>query len=287
MTNPSASTDSHPAPEGSSLAVGVVTDEVSLDLAEALDVSRAWGIDRFELREGSEARFPDFTNAEVRRLEDALRNGASVTAVSPGILKGPPADADRLERELSDVLPRAVEQARRFECPRLVVFGFERGDAPPEDARLRVLRAFETAAEAAAEAGMTVAIENEPGFWIDTPEASARLVEAVGHPALRLNWDPANLHWGGQRPTREGFGAVRPHLDNLHVKDYTPDDPDVPWRPVGEGVTPWEDILSWVVAEAELDHVTLETHCQPRVEASRKSLEALRELIRAAEAPRA
>jgi sugar phosphate isomerase/epimerase len=148
-----------------------------------------------------------------------------------------------------------------------------------------VLKAFEAAAEAAAAAGMTVAVENEPGFWVDTPAASARLVDALGHPALRLNWDPANLHWGGQRPTREGFEAVRPLLGNLHVKDYTPDDADVPWRPVGEGVTPWEDILSWVAADGGLAHVTLETHCQPRIEASRKSLEALRRLIRAAEAP--
>jgi sugar phosphate isomerase/epimerase len=258
-----------------------VTDEVSEELAEALAVSRDWGIDRFELRQGGKGRFPDFTDAEFRRVEAAIREGGEVTAVSPGILKGTVTDTERLDRELERVLPRTIEAARRLDCPRVIVFGLRRSEEPPSDARSRVLRCFERAAEMAAAAGMTVAIENEPGFWVDDPERSARLVEAVGHPSLTLNWDPANLHWGGQRPTRAGFEAIRPHLGNLHVKDYTPDDPDVPWRPVGEGITPWGDLLTWVVEDTELAHVTLETHCTPRIEASRKSLAALRRLLAA------
>jgi sugar phosphate isomerase/epimerase len=275
--------DEGPSP---SLAVGVVTDEVSEDLEEALSMCRDWDIDRVELRQGAEGRFPNFTDAELRRVEAAIREGGEVTAVSPGILKGTVADTERLDRELEEILPRTIEAARRLDCSRVIVFGVRRAEEPPSDARARVLRCFERAAETAADAGMTIAIENEPGFWIDDPERSARLVEAVDHPALTLNWDPANLHWGGQRPTRAGFEAVRPHLGNLHVKDYTPNDPDVPWRPVGEGVTPWGDILTWIVEDTDLAHVTLETHYTPRIEASRKSLTALRRLIADAEHPR-
>ena len=96
---------------------------------------------------------------------------------------------------------------------------------------------------------------------------------------MRLNWDPANLHWGGLPPTYDAFGTLRPYLANIHVKDFTPDDPDVPWRPLGQGTTPWAEILPWLIDETDLAHVTLETHCEPLLDASRASLERLREML--------
>lgn len=266
------------------LDIGVVTDEVSRDLAEALEVSREWGISRFELREGGDDRFPFFTDREVRLVDEAVREGAQITAVSPGILKGTVDDDERLQRELEEVLPRAIERARRFECPRLVVFGLARHEGEPSSNRARVLRTFEHVAERAAAADLTVAIENEPDFWIDRPGPAATLLDEIDHPALALNWDPANQHWGGLRPSRNGFETIRPHLSNVHAKDYTPDDPDVPWRPVGEGVTPWGKILSWIVEDTTLGHVTLETHCEPLIENSRASLDTLESLIEEATA---
>lgn len=261
------------------LDIGVVTDEVSLDLAEAFEVSREWGLGRFELREGSEQRFPFFTDREVRLVDEVVRRGGQITAVSPGILKGTVADEERLARELEEILPRAIERARRFECPRLVVFGFRHYDGEPATNRIRVMQVFEQVAERAAAADLTVAIENEPDFWIDRPEPSAALLDEIGHPALTINWDPANQHWGGLRPEREGFETLRPHISNMHAKDYTPDDPDVPWRPLGDGITPWDEILTWIIEDTSLDHVTLETHCKPLNENSRASLNALRRLI--------
>ncbi len=261
------------------LDIAVITDEVSRDLGEALAVSRRWGLTRFELREGSRARFPGFTRDEIRLVEDALREGAQVTAVSPGLHKGHVADEARIRSELDDVLPRAIELAMRFESPLLIIFGFEREEGEPTGYRTRAMRAFEQVTETAAAAGMTVAVENEPNFWIDRPEETAALFEEIGHPALKANWDPANLHWGGQRPTYEGFEVLRPHLANVHVKDFHPADPQAPWRPLGQGQTPWPEILHWIVEETDLPHVTLETHCVPLLESSRQSLDALRQRL--------
>lgn len=271
----------------SELDIGVVTDEVSHDLAQAFEVSREWGITRFELREGGEERFPFFTDREVRLVDEVIRDGAQITAVSPGILKGTVDEEERLHRELEEVLPRAIERAKRFECPRLVVFGFARYEGEPSSNRGRVMQVFERVAERAAAADLTVAIENEPDFWVDRPEPAAALLDEIDHPALTVNWDPANQHWGGLRPDRDGFETLRPHLSNVHAKDYTPDDPDVPWRPIGEGITPWGEILSWIMEDTTLKHVTLETHCKPLIENSRTSLKALRRLIDDASTTRA
>lgn len=258
------------------LDVGVVTDEVSLDLAEALDVSTGWGLTRFELREGARGRFPYFSPEEIGQVEAALRGGARITAVSPGLLKGAADDEARLRAELDETLPRTLELAVRFGCPVLIVFGFARYDGEAPANRLRVQHAFARVAEAASAAGLVVAVENEPNFWVDRPRETAALFDEVGHPALKANWDPANLQWGGCLPVHDDFQVLRPYLANLHVKDYAPSNPARLWPPVGQGEMAWPEILRWVAAETDLAHVTLETHCLPRIESSRQSLEALR-----------
>lgn len=265
--------------EARTVDVGIVTDEVAARLEEALTVGRSWGLTRFELREGGDGRFPLFTLAEVQLVEQVIREGSRITAVSPGILKGHVEDEARLHKELDGTLPRALEMAVRFGCPVLIVFGFERYDGEPEANRVRVLRAFERAAEAATDAGLVVAVENEPDFWVDQPAATAALFDEIGHPALKANWDPANLHWGGTLPTYEGFQQLAPYLANLHVKDYYPDDPQTPWRPVGQGRTPWPEIIHWVVQDTSLEHVTLETHCAPLQASSAASVDAVRRFV--------
>jgi sugar phosphate isomerase/epimerase len=259
--------------------IGVVTDEVSRDLAEAFDLAGSWGITRFELREGSKARFPELTDEEVGLIDECVRSGSRITAVSPGIFKGHADDREKLDHELGQILPRSLELARRFACPMLIVFGFERYEGEPASGRRAAMRAFEEAASRAAEAGVTVVIENEPNFWVDRPKDTAAMLDEIGHPTLHANWDPANSHWGGYLPTYEDFKVLKPYIGNVHIKDYYPADPAAPWRPVGQGETPWEEMLRWVVTETDLVHATLETHCVPLAKSSRESLDALRAML--------
>lgn len=260
------------------LDIGIVTDEISSALDEALELGQAWGIHHFEIREGRQARYPQLTREEQVLVEKVIRDGAQITAVSPGIFKGAIENKDLLTYELERVLPESLDLADRFQCSTVIVFGFERCDGESERNRVQVLRAFETAAELADHAGQRVIVENEPGFWIDRPTTAAALLAELDHPAMRFNWDPANVLWGGQVPDREGFEAIRPFLANLHVKDHDPSDQKDVWKPIGKGKVPWETLLTWVYEETTLSHITLETHCQPLIENTQMSLDVLRDI---------
>ena len=258
--------------------IGIVTDEVTRDLGEALDLAGEWGISRFELREGATARFPGFTSEEISLVDHATAAGATITAVSPGIFKSNVQQADQRKHEIEVVFPKAIELARRFGCETVIAFSFDGCDEAPAN-RLQVLRAFEQIGEQAAAANLVVAFENEPQFWIDRPRETVGLLEEIGHPALRLNWDPANLHWSGQTPDADAFALLKPLLVNLHVKDFTPDDDEVPWRPLGDGIVPWKTLLPVIIAEAGLSHLTVETHCEPLIPNSEKSINTLRTML--------
>ena len=261
------------------IELGVVSDEISRDLKESLQLCREWDLKRIELREGSEARFPGFTTAEVGLIEEALADGFSVTAVSPGIFKGHADDDSTIRRELEEVLPRTIDMALQFGCPLVITFGFERYASESARNRVRAMKALEKAADLAWAEGLLVGVENEPDFWVDAAVEEAQMLEEIGHPGLKANWDPANSHWGGTLPTREGFDALKPHIVNVHVKDFTPSDPKVPWRPVGQGETPWADYLNWVIEDTEVPHVTIETHAPPLIENTRDSVTALRRML--------
>jgi len=261
------------------LDIGILTDEVSRDLAEAFEICGTWGITRFELREGSTARFPGFTAAEVGLVEERVAAGNRVTAVSPGILKGHVEHEAQWRLELDETLPRALELGARFGCPLLIVFGFERAEGESPRLRTNVMRVFERVAREAEAAGMTVAVENEPNFWVDRALETTEMLRQIGHPGLKANWDPANSHWGGYVPEHADFEALLPYIANVHVKDHLPADENAPWRPVGSGDTPWNDYLRWIIHETALEHVTLETHCRPLEESSRRSVEWLRDAI--------
>lgn len=261
------------------LDVGVLTDELTRDLKEALEMALDWGIRRIELREGATARFPGLTTEERRLVDEAVRAGIRVTAVSPGIFKGSVEDRRRLEREMDRVLPEALELAERFQCPTLIAFGFERALGEADSSRAAAMSAFESAATKAERHAVHVALENEPDFWLDRPRESAAMLEEIDHPLLALNWDPANTIWGGLDVQRSDFEVIRPFIRNLHVKDFDPADDETPWRPVGEGTIVWSEILRWIVEDTALEHVTLETHCRPLVENSRASLQTLRKIL--------
>lgn len=262
------------------LEIGTITDEVSRNLSEAIEISMGWGLRLFELREGSQARFPNFTPDEIRTCEAAIEAGARITAISPGMLKGNAADASKIRQEMAKTLPHSLELAQRFGCDKLIVFGFEKDKDEPSGNRLFAMKAFEEVAEQAAQAGITVVIENEPNFWLDMPADAAQMLREIGHPSLKLNWDPGNMAWGGVKEiTHEHFEAVLPFMANLHVKDYYPQDPQHPWRPVGMGITNWQEILTWVLEESELPHVTLEVHATPLMESTKATLDAVRKII--------
>ena len=271
------------------LQIGFVTDEVSRDIAQSLQLCREWGVGLFELREGRNRRFPYFDDDELRLVRDAIDSGARITAVSPGIFKRPIEDKASIENDLEVRLPESLRIAKDLGCPTVIAFGFEIERDDP-GLRSAVVDTMRRAADLAAEADMIVAVENEPAFWFDTPEQCASLIEEIGHPAVKLNWDPANMHWGGVLPTKVDFDVALPHIVNLHVKDFAPHDKQMPWRPVGEGVTPWEDILSWVVDARNdgllhLNHLTIETHYLPAESGSRRSLENVRSMLSKLQTP--
>lgn len=259
--------------------LGIVSDEVSTDFREAAHHARSWGISIFELRVVKSGRVPSVEKGELRDIQTLVKNeGLHVSALSPGIFKHPLSETVKLEEEVTTVLPRTLEMAGEFGAPLVIVFGFQRYQSEHPDNFQKAADLMRRAAEKAASVGITLAVENEPGFWCDSGSNTARLIAAVDSPGLRANWDPCNGYGTAETPYPVGYEAVKRYIANVHVKD-TKQGSLIQCVPVGEGAVDWKGQIRALVRDQLVKHVTIETHCLPLVEKSKQNVETLNKYL--------
>jgi sugar phosphate isomerase/epimerase len=257
--------------------LSIISDEISLDLEESLRAAEEFGIGKFEIRclDDYEHRVPYLLPGRLERLEELVSSGAvELTALSPGTFKIPLGETDRVRHELEETLPRTCEIARALKIPRVIVFAFLREPGKTADEAVDRLREAAAVAEAF---GLELSVENEPGAWADTGVNTAALVKSIGRDHVGINWDPANAVYSGEAAYPVGYDAVRPMIQNVHIKDGIPLPPDK-WenRLIGDGGVNWIGQLRAFQRDEPVPFYTLETHVFPLLESTREDLRRLR-----------
>jgi len=193
-------------------------DEIDDDFEVQLKVLLALGAAHVEVRSAWGTNVADLSDEAVTRIGGLLaRHRMAVSAVaSPigktGVFDDPDVEQRRLER--------VVTVAQRLGARYVRLFSFYRPAgvdvADTRDVVLRRMRAF---ADVAERESVTLVHENEKEIYGDVPARVLDLIESVGSPALRVAWDNANFVQVGVRPFTDGYGALRPYLEYLQVKD--------------------------------------------------------------------
>jgi len=279
----------------------LITDEISADPETAVELGVEWGVRNFELRGYFAERVPMLTSYQKDKLSETLeRYQARVVALSPGLFKFPlpaprwdsfPVAAieagfhrnwksthELVRVHLHELLPASIACARELGAKVIIGFSFDRGVAAPGCVPDTVLETLRQAAEITASAGLTLAIEVEAGFWGDTGEHTAQLLEAVGHPALRINWDPGNALEAGDIPYPNGYSHVRGKVAHVHFKDARRL-ADGQYLYVVGGDVDWGGQVQALIRDGYEGYISVETHMRPKVASARRALERLTDLM--------
>lgn len=195
---------------------------------------RDWDFDRF-LRWLEQCALKDmeYYGHEPRESLDAMLSaletrGKQIIAINPGsryALNGP-GDGFPAQTVLLDALTLGREVGARFLVTYLGV--------NPEQDHLTTVDAFcrlvEPIVERAESAGMMVVVENhfdahgeDPNgtSLARSPEGLASLLEAVGSPHLRANYDPGNFYVAGIEPYPHAYEVLKDYIGYVHLKDIT------------------------------------------------------------------
>jgi sugar phosphate isomerase/epimerase len=232
-------------------------DEISPDPAEQLATLAAESIAHLELRGAWSVNVADFTASQVAAFRAAVDGaGVRVSAIGSPIGKipvgaplGPELERMRRVADVAAELGTAIVRVFSFYIP---------GGDPPERYRQQVIDRMGALAGIAEDRGLILAHENEKEIYGDTPDRCADVIAAVGSPALRATFDPANFVQCGVRPYSGAYALLRPFLVYLQVKDALAATGEV--VPAGEGDGQLRETLTALRDSGFAGFMSLEPH---------------------------
>jgi len=290
------SAEVEPGPGGWRL--GIITDEITQDLAQALDFISGYKLHGCELREMWGRNIMNLTSSDLNRARGLIRgHGLAVSDIGSPIFKwdlpqmparrGPrdTFNADFTEKNADDLLHKSFDLARLFGTRKVRIFSYWRV-AEPEKAYPYVRDRLAKAAELAGKNGILLVLENESACNIGTGREAGKLLEEINSPSLKVNWDPANAAMLGEVPYPDGYRAVRGRLGHMHIKDVRKSAAGkLEWAPVGGGSIDWRGQFKALQRDGYDGTMSLETHYRRpdgnTVESTRESLQGLLKIVEA------
>ena len=279
--------------------LGIITDELTGQLNEALDFISSYHLRWCELREMWGKNIMNSSRDELDRARDLLvRHGIQASEIASPLFKWNcpqmPAKAGEkrdtfgaifTEEDADKLLDQSFELARFFGTRMVRVFTYWRV-ADPAKAYPYVRDRMAKAAEVAARNNIVLNIENEHACNVGTGKELGRLLREVNSPGLRGVWDPGNATMLGEIPYPDGYEAVKGLFPHMHVKDSRRNAATgkLEWAPVGGGIIDFKGQFQALLRDRYEGTISLETHYRRpdgnKVESTRESLVGLFKVLK-------
>jgi len=178
-----------------------------------------------------------------------------------------------------DLVEEAIDLAVKWDSQYVIV---RDNGIETQDTWSKALTAFKKRmkrpVQVAKESGITLVLENGTAGITRTPEGMLEVVEAIGSPAFRVNYDPNNFYNAGREGFPYGYELLREHIRYVHVKDSTKHiegiygsdlrvlhraGGDLICVPVGQGATNWEGLLARLKSDGYSGFLAIEPHREP------------------------
>lgn len=261
------------------MKISIISDEISQDPYAAVYIgSQHLGIHQYELRVIMGNRVPDIGDQYVQQLQEIKnRYDVQFSAIAAGLFKCLP--TDEALREQYERLEKAIALAKTLNIKTITGFALHDTDNHrSEEFRALMIPHFKKVVERVQEHGITFAVETEYMTGVESAKDARALVDAV--PGLKVNWDPANCWVAGEDPL-EGYPHIQGFIANIHCKDADTHE----WRKrnpfvaFGDGLVPWEKLIPILMRDPNIERLTVETHIDPVIPKSEKSVARLRSLL--------
>ncbi len=246
------------------MIISVFSDELALDIYEAVPVLKQWGIDTVDLRGRINGKAIERqTDEELRELKAFLdAEGMRVGAIQSSLCKVHLPDKQRQQEEL-EKLEGIIRAANILDCRLVRSFNYWQYDendprvgelAVRPDMLSLVLEMFEPVAKRAKEAGLILSFEN----CGQSPAEVVAVLDALNVPEWGMAFDLANMFDilpEAKGDATEYLAKYIPRANMLHVKARATLSVFDKFRNV-----PWRRVLAAVSALGMDIPVSIETH---------------------------
>jgi L-ribulose-5-phosphate 3-epimerase len=279
--------------------VGIITDELTQNLEEALKFISTYSLSYCELREMWNKNIMNLSESELERAKRLIqKHSFHISDIASPIFKynlpempAKPSErrdtfmANFTDQDTEELLNKSFKLAHFFGTDKVRIFSYWRVDNP-EKAYPHVRNRLAKAAGMAARNRIVLVLENEHTCNVGTGAELGHIVREIDSPNLRALWDPGNATMLGEVPYPDGYEHVRGLISHVHVKDSRKDPKtgQIVWMPVGSGTIDFRGQFKALRADGYTRTVSLETHYRRpdgnKIESTRESLEGLLRILR-------
>jgi sugar phosphate isomerase/epimerase len=189
------------------------------------------------------------------------------------------ADAAQRHRRI-DFYKKCVEIAQVLESDCVSLWsGVLRDDCSTDAAFDRLVDGLKRVVDFAAETGVRIGFEPEPGMFIDTMAKYDELLERIDAPHFLLTLDVGHLHCLGETPIEDYVRRYAPRIVNVHIEDMRRGVHE--HLPFGEGEMSFAPIVK-TLSDIEYRggvHVELSRHSHEGPKQARESYQFLTSLM--------
>ncbi len=268
--------------------IGVVTDEISDDLEEAIEIAKSWELGHIELHKIWGKNICDVDEATLSKAIRLVRSsGLTVNSIDSLTLRCQLDNDEEYSQHIKHLL-KSIEIAPLFDTNVVRLFSF-RKEENVEEKWDQVFEKMELPIKIAEREGVILGFENASSMNIGTSDDLERLFERFNSPNLKLIWDPGNAYAAGEKsPYPDGYEKVKGKIIHVHLKDAILDEAGKNvWKPIGQGNVDYRGQLEALHKNSYKGVIALETHCTSasgsKVEGTKESLDGLMQIIRGIE----
>lgn len=246
------------------IIVGHTMGTPEYDLLDAVRLFAQLGLDGIEVvyQEGYRCGLWEDQLGLIREFGRAARaSGIRVVALTPYFdAFGSLNEGER--RAAKDGMRRCLEIAGELGAGFVRVYGgrFLAGEADRDVKEGLLLESLVELGDIAQAHGVRLVVENHFNTLTDTASNTARIISSVGHPAVGILYDQANLGFIGGEPAQEAVSLQLKWIQYVHVKDFVFSGPGRAFRAArvdhvaeeertvrsripGEGILDWPGIV--------------------------------------------
>jgi sugar phosphate isomerase/epimerase len=280
------------------MRLSVITDEISMDFAHALEVMKQYNCTGAELRSLWDINIADLSQEQLdwaRKLLD--KSGLECCCIAsplykcelPGSSSGELGQThqakERGPEDQMDLLKHCAKVAKMFGTKNIRIFSYWRRGSLTPDIADAIEAGLSDAVKFAEDNDVVLLMENEHACYLGTGVETAEFLARFNSPALRAVWDPGNAFFAGENPFPDGYEAIRNYIAHVHVKDAESlASGKKRFVVVGDGEIDYKAQFDALKADGYTGYISLETHYKPfagtKEQGSVLCLQALNELLK-------
>lgn len=242
------------------MKVSFITDEFTQNFDEAISFALDYGLQGIELRSVDNRPIHEFSLDEVSVWKEKLdAAGLKVSNLSGSFNKCDMVPS-LMKAELTK-LEKLCRIAEILECHTIRGFTFFRTGEQAVPAQ-EIIPLFVPAEQILRHYGKMLILEADPSVNTTNHAAMAEVLEHLDGSYFGAVYDPGNCLFDPKRehPFPDGYEAIRPYLQHVHIKDAVYKDGEPICLAPGRGLVGYTEVLKRLQADGYSGWLSLEPH---------------------------